>query len=121
MTKKCGNCFWFMMQPGHGECGACGNPLCNEEHNLEAYANGFYEYTTIDGDCDGKFWKPINNYKKYFGTPEKAANSITNVLEAGEDRRINCKCNKCLFREVNKRFHYCRGIALTTWLQERAG
>lgn len=56
--KTCGKCYWMMMQPGHGYCGACGNPLCNEKQNPVAYANGFYEYTTIDGDCNGEFWTP---------------------------------------------------------------
>lgn len=57
MEKTCGNCYWMMMQPGHGECGACGNPLCNEAHDTVAYSEGFYEYTTVDGDCGGEYWK----------------------------------------------------------------
>lgn len=56
--KTCGTCYWMMMQPGHDECGACGNPLCTDKHNHAAFILGFYEYTTIDGDCDGEFWKP---------------------------------------------------------------
>lgn len=56
--KTCGTCYWMMMQPGHGECGACGNPEFGIERWPEAYSNGYYLYTTVDGDCEGEFWKP---------------------------------------------------------------
>ena len=56
--RTCGTCYWMMMQPGHGECGACGNPECGLERGPEAYGNGYYLYTTVDGDCEGEFWKP---------------------------------------------------------------
>lgn len=56
--KTCGTCYWMMMQPGHGECGACGNPECGLERLPEAYGNGYYQYTTVDGDCECAFWTP---------------------------------------------------------------
>lgn len=61
----------------------------------------------------------MTNWEKHFGTPEKAANSIENILshclkENGK------RCHGCLLKESLDTRHGCYKADILVWLQEEA-
>lgn len=61
----------------------------------------------------------MNNWEKYFGTPEKAAKSIENILS--HCLRENSKrCHGCILKDCIDTRGGCYRADIFEWLQEDA-
>lgn len=84
MTKKtCGNCRHFAKEPN-----AAGRGCCFLSDDLESYPVKGEHYAPCRG------WKPQTNWQRYFGTPEKAKDTVFKIIKAVDCGKFE-HCGRC--------------------------